>query len=129
MILYMIDRHGRARIARFVSEEIARQGVSTRAIGAMPGSPSLPTIKRIKAEDPDISDTMLRALGSKLGLPADYLIYIGTGDKKRIYASGADADLIRVTLDLFDDQSGTPPLRRTGNQPGGVVRWSHRGDS
>lgn len=120
MIVYMIDRHGRARIARFVTEDLARQGMSARALGAAPGRPSLPTIKRIKAEDPDISDTMLRALGGKMGLPADWLIYIGTGDKKRIANSGADPDLIRVTLDLFDSQ--TPPLRRTGN-PGGVVRW------
>lgn len=126
MILYMIDRHGRARIARFVTEEIARQGISARALGAAPGSPRLPTIKRIKAEDPDISDTMLRAMGGKLRLPADWLIYIGTGDKRRIANSGASPDLIRVTLDLFDNQS--PSLRRTGSQ-GGVVRWSHRDDS
>lgn len=128
MILYMIDRHGRARIARFVTEEIARRGISTRALGAAPGRPSLPTIKRIKAEDPDVSDTMLRAMGGKLGLPADWLIYIGTGDKRRIANSGADPDLIRVTLDLFDNQSGTPSLRRSGSQ-GGVVRWSHREES
>jgi hypothetical protein len=127
MIRYMIDRHGRARIARFVTEEIARKGLSTRALGAAPGRPRLPTIKRIKAEDPDVSETMLRAMGGKLGLPADWLIYIGTGDKKRIYGSGADPDLIRVTLDLFD--SPMPPLRRTGGQPGGAVRWSHRGGS
>lgn len=126
MILNMIDRHGRARIARFVTEELARRGMSARALGAAPGRPSLPTIKRVKAEDPDISDTMLRALGGKLRLPADWLIYIGTGDKKRIANSGADPDLIRVTLDLFDSQ--TPPLRRSGGQ-GGVVRWSHRDDS
>lgn len=111
MILYMIDRHGRARIARFVTDEIARQGISTRSLGAAPGSPRLPTIKRIKAADPDVSETMLRAMGGKLKLPADWLIYIGTGDIRRIRNSGADADLIRVTLDLFD---GTP------------ARWTQR---
>jgi hypothetical protein len=105
MILYMIDRPGRARIARFVTDEIARQGLSARALGAAPGRPSLPTIKRIKAADPDITDTMLRAMGGKLRLPADWLIYIGTGDTGRIRNSGADPDLIRVTLDLFEDPS------------------------
>lgn len=114
MIVYMIDRHGRARIARFVAEEIARQGTSARALGAAPGRPSLPTIKRIRAEDPDVSDTMLRALGGKMRLPADWLVYIGTGDTARIRNSGADPDLIRVTLDLFDP---LPP------------RWSDRSGS
>ena len=107
MIRYMIDRHGRARIARFVTDEIARQGLSTRSLGAAPGRPRLPTIKRIKAADEDVSETMLRAMGGKLGLPADWLIYIGTADKRRISNSGADPDLIRVTLDLFDDQRPT----------------------
>jgi len=107
MIVYMIDRQGRARIARFVTDEIARQGLSARAVGAAPGRPSLPTIKRIKAGDTDISDTMLRALGGKLHLPADWLIYIGTGDTRRIRDSGASPDLIRVTLDLFDGHDAT----------------------
>lgn len=107
MIVYMIDRHGRARIARFVADEIARQGTSARAVGAAPGRPSLPTIKRIRAEDPNISDTMLRALGGKLKLPADWLVYIGTGDARRIQNSGASPDLIRITLDLFEFP--TPP--------------------
>lgn len=102
MILYMIDRHGRARIARFVTDEIARQGLSARALAAAPGRPSLPTIKRIKAADTDVTETSLRAMGGKLKLPADWLIYIGTGDERRIRNSGADPDLIRITLDLFD---------------------------
>lgn len=114
MILYMIDRQGRAHIARFVTDEIARQGLSTRSIAAAPGRPSLPTIKRIKAADTDVSETMLRAMGGKLGLPADWLIYIGTGDQRRIRNSGADPDLIRVTLDLFEDQSPPRRIHRTG---------------
>jgi len=108
MILYMIDRLGRVRIARFVTDEIARQGLSTRALGSAPGRPRLPTIKRIKAGDPDVSETMLRAMGGKLRLPADWLVYIGTGDVRRIRSSGASPDLIRVTLDLFDGIEGTP---------------------
>jgi hypothetical protein len=115
MILYMIDRRGRARIARFVTDEIARQGLSIRAVGAAPGRPSLPTIKRIKAADTDVTDTMLRALGGKLKLPADWLIYIGTGDTRRIRNSGASADLIRVTLDLFEEM---PPSPRWSDRPG-----------
>jgi|SRR6058998_894916 len=114
MILNMIDRRGRARIARFVSDETARQGISARTLGARPGSPRLPTIKRIKAADPDVSETMLRAMGGKLRLPADWLIYIGTGDVQRIRNSGADSDLIRVTLDLFDG----PDPRWTHNLSG-----------
>ena len=116
MILYMIDRQGRARIARFVTDETARQGLSTRALGAAPGRPRLPTIKRIKAADPDVSETMLRAMGGKLRLPADWLIYIGVGDTRRIRNSGADPDLVRVTLDLFETDPPTP-------------RWSDRSGS
>lgn len=115
MIVYMIDSHGRARIARFVTDEIARRGISARSLGQAPGSPKLPTIKRIKAGDPDITDTSLRAMGGKLRLPADWLIYIGTGDTRRIRNSGADPDLIRVTLDLFE----TP----------GSPQWSDRSSS
>ncbi|HEY9367017.1 hypothetical protein [Streptomyces sp.] len=111
MILYMIDRHGRARIARFVTDEIARRGLSTRSLGAAPGRPRLPTIKRIKAADADVSETMLRAMGGKLGLPADWLIYIGVGDMRKIRNSGADPDLIRVTLDLFSDPNPLPERR------------------
>lgn len=114
MILYMIDRQGRARIARFVTDEIARRGLTTRSLGAAPGRPALPTIKRIKAAE-EVSETMLRAMGGKLKLPADWLIYIGTGDERRIRNSGADPDLIRVTLDLLDRP--TPP------------RWSDRSGS
>lgn len=116
MILYMIDRQGRARIARFVTDEIARQGLSARTLGAAPGRPSLPTIKRIKAADVDVSETMLRAMGGKLHLPADWLIYIGTGDARRIRNSGASPDLIRVTLELFDGHDVT-------------MRWTDRSGS
>lgn len=115
MILYMIDRRGRARIARFVTDETARQGLSIRALGALAGKPSLPTIKRVQQADTDVTDTSLRALGGKLKLPADWLIYIGTGDLRRIRNSGANPDLIRVTLDLFEDE---PPTPRWSDRPG-----------
>lgn len=106
MIIYMIDNQGRARIGRFVRDQIARQGLGQEEVGAMPGRPSWPTIKRIVAGDPSVSELMLLALGAKLGLPADYLIYIGTGDIHRIKKSGASPDLIRVTIDLVEPDEG-----------------------
>jgi len=105
MIIYMIDSAGRARIGRFVRDEIARRGTTPEEVGAKPGRPSLVTIKRIKAGDPSVSELMFLALGTKLELPADYLMYIGTGDLRRIKRSGAAPDLIRVTLELFRDDN------------------------
>lgn len=102
MILNMIDNQGRTRIGRFVRDEIARQGSDQREVGARPGRPGFPTIKRIVAGDPNVSELMLLALGGKLGLPANYLIYIGTGDIRRIKKSGASEDLIQVTIDLIE---------------------------
>jgi len=110
MIFHMIDSEGRARIARFVRDHIERLGTSAEAVGAAPGRPRIATIKRIKAADPDVSDSMLRALGGKLRLPFDWLIYIGAGDVRRIRESGAEPDLIRVTLDLIQDD----PVRKRG---------------
>jgi len=110
MILNMIDSQGRARIAQFVRDHIERLGTSAEAVGAAPGRPRIATIKRIKAADPDVSDSMLRALGGKLRLPFDWLIYIGAGDVRRIQESGADPDLIRVTLDLIQ----TAPVPKRG---------------
>lgn len=106
MILHMIDRQGRARIARFVTGEIARRGLTSRELGAAPGRPTLPTIRRIEAAD-DVSETMLRALGGKLRLPTEWLVYIGTGDLRRIRNSGADPGLIKVTLDLIEEEPTT----------------------
>jgi hypothetical protein len=110
MILHMIDATGRARIAKFVRDHIQRLGTSAEQIAAAPGRPRIATIKRIKAADATISDSMLRALGGKLGLPFDWLLYIGTGDAVRIRESGADPDLIRVTLEYLD---GSSPAART----------------
>jgi ABC-type Fe3+-hydroxamate transport system substrate-binding protein len=104
MILHMIDNQGRTRIGRFVRDEIARQGSDQREVGARPGRPGFPTIKRIVAGDPNVSELMLLALGGKLGLPANYLIYVGTGDIRRIKKSGASPDLIQVTIDLIEPE-------------------------
>lgn len=102
MIVYMIDNQGRARIGRFVRDEIARQGLEQKELGAKPGRPGYPTIKRIVAGDPNVSELALLSLGGKLGLPANYLIYVGTGDIRRIKKSGASPDLIQVTVDLIE---------------------------
>lgn len=99
----MIDTRGRQRIANFVTALIDLRGTTAVAVGKQPGRPSLPTIKRIKTADPDVSDGMLLALGAKLGLPANYLVYVGTGDTRRISSSGADQDLIRFTLELISE--------------------------
>jgi hypothetical protein len=103
MIHYMIDNSGRTRIGEFVRKAIARQGTSAVKVGAMPGRPSRETIQRIVAGD-EVSEVSLMALGTKLGLPADYLIYVGTGDTRRIRRSGADPDLIRVTIELIEPE-------------------------
>jgi hypothetical protein len=101
MILNMIDNSGRARIGEFVRKAIAWKQTSAVKVGAMPGRPSRETIQRIVAGE-EVSEVSLLALGTKLGLPADYLIYVGTGDIRRIRRSGADPDLIRVTVDLIE---------------------------
>lgn len=118
MILYMIDTQGRSRIGRLVSAEISRRGMTGLRL-ASSGRPGIATINRIKAGDPRVSLQMLRALGDKLGLPRDFLIYVGTGDVARIRASARpgnpdDADLIRWTEDLIDED---PPEqnRRAGD--------------
>lgn len=83
MLLFMIDSRGRNRIGELSTGRVSRA-----------------TINRAKRGDP-ISDTMLRALGDALGLPRDYLLYVGTGNVQKVQASGADPDLIRWTTDLI----------------------------
>jgi hypothetical protein len=100
MIHYMIDNSGRARIGEFVRKAIAWKQTSAVKVAAMTGRPSRQTIQRIVAGE-EVSEMSLMALGTKLGLPADYLLYVGTGDIPRIRRSGADPDLIRVTLELI----------------------------
>lgn len=104
MICYMIDTRGRARISEFVKRAIAWNRTSAVKVGAMPGRPSRETIQRIVAGD-KVSDVMLMALGDKLKLPRDFLLYVGTGDIKKIEASARpdrddDQDLIRWTVEM-----------------------------
>lgn len=99
MLLFMIDSRGRTRIGETVKAVMAWEGYTGVGIDST-GRISRATINRAKRGD-QISDTMLRALGDTLGLPRDYLLYVGTGDVRKIETSGADPDLIRWTIDLI----------------------------
>lgn len=99
MLLFMIDSRGRTRIGETVKAVMAWEGYTGVGIDST-GRVSRATINRAKRGD-EISDTMLRALGDALGLPRDYLLYVGAGDVRKIEASGADPDLIRWTTDLI----------------------------
>jgi len=99
MILFMIDSRGRTRIGETVKAVMAWEGYTGVGIDST-GRVSRATINRAKRGD-QISNTMLRALGDALGLPRDYLLYVGAGDVRKIEASGADPDLIRWTVDLI----------------------------
>ena len=102
MIVYMIDRTGRQRIAALVRATMGWRSLSGPGIEAT-GRVSRATVDRVKRGDERISYTTLRALGDVLGLPRDFLIYVGTGDRRLIEASGAEPDLIRWVLDLFEE--------------------------
>jgi hypothetical protein len=109
MLLFMIDARGRTRIGETVKAVMAWDGYTGVGIDST-GRVSRATINRAKRGD-QISDTMLRALGDALGLPRDYLLYVGAGNVRKIESSGADPDLIRWTTDLIlsshpeDDQA------------------------
>lgn len=108
MLLFMIDARGRARIGETVKAVMAWEGYTGVGIDNT-GRVSRATINRAKRGD-QISDTMLRALGDALGLPRDYLLYVGAGNVRRVETSGADRDLIRWTVELIqstEDQNDT----------------------
>lgn len=113
MIVFMneqIDAHGRARISALVKAVLGWEGLSVPKIAAT-GRPSKATINRIKAGE-EVSETMLRAMGDKLRLPKDFLLYVGTGDTVRIRNSSADPDLVRWTLDLIEADQSTGDTTR-----------------
>lgn len=99
MLLFMIDTRGRTRIGETVKAVMAWEGYTGVGIDST-GRVSRATINRAKRGD-EISDTMLRALGDALGLPRDFLLYVGAGDVRKIENSGADQDLIRWTIELI----------------------------
>lgn len=99
MLLLMVDARGRHQIGQLVNAVMAWEGLTGVGINNS-GRVSRATVNRAKRGD-QISDAMLRALGDALGLPRDFLLYVGTGDLRKIEASGADPDLIRWTVDLI----------------------------
>ena len=97
----MIDTAGRQRVAELVRAQMGWVGLSGPGIEAT-GRVSRATIDRVKRADTNVSDTMLRALGDVLGLPRDFLIYVGNANVEAIRQSGADSGLIQwVMLNLF----------------------------
>lgn len=112
MLIFMIDEQGRIRIGLFVRAAMGWTGLSGPRIEAG-GRVSRATVDRVKRGDPKVSDTMLRALGDTLGLPRDYLLYVGSGDERQIEKSGADPDLIRVTLDMIRESNPQRGRRRS----------------
>lgn len=95
-----IDSNGRTWIAETVRAAMDWEGLTGIGIDAG-GRVSRATMDRVKRGDARISPRMLRALGDVLGLPRDYLLYVGAGDVARIEQSGADRDVIRWTVDLI----------------------------
>lgn len=105
MLLFMVDNRGRHRIGELVKAVMAWDGRTPTAIDRE-GRISRATVNRARAGR-EMGDTMYRALGDVLGLPKDYLLYVGAGDIRKVEASGADPDLVRWTVDLIrsDDES------------------------
>lgn len=99
MLYFMIDNRGRQRIGQLVSATMGWQNLTGVGIGNT-GRVSRATVNRVKRGD-QMSETMLRAVGDALGLPRDFLLYVGSGDVRKIESSGGDPDLIRWTVDLI----------------------------
>lgn len=99
-----IDTAGRARIARLVTYEMARLGITrSRVVREWVGRIGPATVTRIRSGDPKVAVETLAAVGDLLGMPRGFLLYVGAGDVDRIAASGGDPDLIRWTLDMINE--------------------------
>lgn len=112
-----MDAEGRLRIAAFLQALLGWDYPVTaqKLLGSGRVSPA--TIARAKRGEV-VSDTMLRVIGDVLGLPRDFLIYIGYGNADRIERLLPEAnddfrEVLRWTLDLFagDDDPGEPRIR------------------
>lgn len=109
---------GRRRIAEFVHAALGWAGQNAQKNLVGTGRVSKTTVDRVKRAE-DVSDTLLRALGDVMGLPRDFLLYIGYGQVQRLERLLADAgedanlrDLIRWTLDhLFPNDPDHPRVR------------------
>lgn len=113
----MYDEAGRKRIAETVRAAMAWKGMTAAHIEASRRI-SRASIDRVKRSDPKVSDTVLRGLGDALGLPRDFLLYVGAGDIKRIEATSGDADLVRWAVDLIN-ADGAKPARGTTRKAAG----------
>jgi hypothetical protein len=97
----VIDQNGRRRIAEQVRAQMGWLGLSGVKVSAT-GRVSRATLDRVKRCEA-VSDNMLRALGDVLGLPRDYLLYVGQADVDAVMQSAAeDPDLVRWTLSLIE---------------------------
>lgn len=95
-----IDDRGRERIAELVRAQMAWAGMSGPRIHAT-GRVSRATVDRVKRKE-EVSETMLRALGDVLGLPRDFLLYVGRGDLVAVQRSAeSDPDLVRWAAELM----------------------------
>lgn len=104
-----MDEQGRARVAELVKAAMGWRGISGSKIDST-GRVSRATVDRIKRRE-NVSHAMLRALGDILGLPRDYLLYVGNGDVEAVISSGAtDPDLLRWTLELMQVDLPEDPL-------------------
>ncbi len=121
-ILGMVSDPGLRAIAQVVRGEMERRNLREREL-ADNARVSRPTITRIKAGN-RLSDVMYRAVGDALGLPRDYLLYVGNLDIGRIRAAAVhDPDLLRWTLDIIDTEAGNPEQPRLASSK---RRISHR---
>lgn len=106
-----MDEQGRSRVAELVKAAMGWRGTNGSKIDAG-GRVSRATIDRIKRRE-NVSEAMLRALGDVLGLPRDYLLYVGNGDVEAVISSGViDPDLLRWTLGLMQVDLHEDPLSR-----------------
>lgn len=113
-----IDEAGRRRIAEFMHAALGWAGANATKNLSGTGRVGKGTVDRVKRGEV-VSETFLRAVGDVMGLPRDYLLYIGHADVERLSRLGQtdDADrqdLVRWTLEhLFPDYNDSCPSRAT----------------
>jgi hypothetical protein len=81
--------------------ELVRAALAWSRVSPSSAGVSRATLDRVKRGD-QVSETMLRALGDALGLPRDFLLYVGAGDVANVVRSASDdRDLCRWTLTML----------------------------
>lgn len=108
------------RVPKKPSEQVGAERIAKVVKHCLPGSRVPPrdglsraTIDRVKRGE-KVSDTTLRALADMLGLPRDFLVQTGAGDREAIAASSADPDLVQWVLELFEELGGYGAKQRHG---------------